>query len=85
MRAALAEIKAFLMARMYRHHRVNRMTAKARRVVRDLFEAFRADPGCLPPEWQGGDVTSVCDYVAGMTDGYALDEHRRLFDVTTRA
>ncbi len=85
MRAALAEIKAFLMARMYRHYRVNRMTAKARRVVRELFEAFRADPGCLPPEWQGGDVTSVCDYVAGMTDGYALDEHRRLFDVTARA
>ncbi|GIX11127.1 deoxyguanosinetriphosphate triphosphohydrolase [Elioraea sp.] len=85
MAAANAELKAFLMARMYRHHRVNRMTAKARRVVRELFEAFRADPGCLPAEWQGGDVTSVCDYVAGMTDGYALDEHRRLFDVTTRA
>jgi dGTPase len=85
MRAALGEIKAFLMVRMYRHHRVNRMTAKARRVVTELFEAFRADPGCLPSEWQGGDVTTVCDYVAGMTDGYALDEHRRLFDVTTRA
>jgi dGTPase len=85
MQAALAAIKAFLTARMYRHHRVNRMTAKARRVVRELFEAFRADPGCLPPEWQGGDVIAVCDYVAGMTDGYALDEHRRLFDVTTRA
>lgn len=85
MQAANAEFKAFLMARMYRHHRVNRMTAKARRVVRELFEAFRADPGCLPAEWQGGDVTSVCDYVAGMTDGYALDEHRRLFDVTIRA
>ena len=52
---------------------------------RELFEAFHADPGCLPPEWQGGGVTAVCDYVAGMTDGYALDEHRRLFDVTTRA
>lgn len=85
MQAALAGLKAFLTVRMYRHHRVNRMTAKARRVVRELFEAFRADPGCLPPEWQGGDVTAVCDYVAGMTDGYALDEHRRLFDVTTRA
>ncbi|WP_439579679.1 deoxyguanosinetriphosphate triphosphohydrolase [Elioraea sp.] len=85
MQAANAEIKAFLMVHMYRHHRVNRMSAKARRVVRELFEAFRADPGCLPMEWQGGDVTSVCDYVAGMTDGYALDEHRRLFDISTRA
>lgn len=85
MRAAIAAIKAFLTARMYRHHRVNRMTAKARRVVRDLFEAFRADPGCLPAEWQGGGVIAVCDYVAGMTDGYALEEHRRLFDPATRA
>jgi dGTPase len=85
MQAANDAIKAFLMARMYRHYRVNRMTAKARRVVRELFEAFRADPGCLPPEWQGGGVIAVCDYVAGMTDGYALEEHRRLFDPATRA
>jgi dGTPase len=81
-------LKRFLFERMYRHYRVNRMSSKARRVVRDLFELFLAEPCCLPSEWQapgieeGGAATAriVADYLAGMTDRFALDEHHRLFD-----
>jgi dGTPase len=73
---------------MYRHYKVNRMTSKARRVMRDLFSLLLAEPGCLPPEWQalcdrpGTEKTArtVADYIAGMTDRFALQEHRRLFD-----
>ncbi len=80
-------LKSFLFNRMYRHYKVNRMTAKAKRVVRDLFDQFFEDPDCLPDEWRGradGAGTPrtarvVADYIAGMTDGYALREHSRLF------
>ena len=86
------DLRAFLMARMYRHFRVNRMTSKARRVVGELFRLFLAEPGCLPTEWgQQADQASsakaarvVTDYIAGMTDRYALDEHKRLFDLHAR-
>jgi dGTPase len=82
-------LKAFLHQRMYRHYRVNRMTSKARRVVRELFDLFTTEPQCLPPEWQARtehaeppDIARlVADYVAGMTDRFAVDEHRRLFDL----
>ena len=80
-------LKRFLFERMYRHYRVNRMSSKARRVVRELFELFLAEPECLPGEWrvpERGDKAAtarvVADYLAGMTDRFALDEHRRLFD-----
>ncbi len=81
-------LKAFLAQRMYRHWRVNRMTSKARRVVRDLFELIVAEPSVLPPPWrERGDAPRTpetarlaADYIAGMTDRFALDEHRRLFD-----
>jgi dGTPase len=80
-------LKRFLFERMYRHHRVNRMSSKARRVVRELFQLFLAEPECLPGEWRaltgnGPAETAriVADYLAGMTDRFALDEHRRLFD-----
>ena len=80
-------LKRFLFERMYRHYRVNRMSSKARRVVRELFQLFLAEPECLPGEWRaltGGDAPAnariVADYLAGMTDRFALDEHRRLFD-----
>ena len=80
-------LKRFLYERMYRHYRVNRMSSKARRVVRELFQLFLAEPECLPGEWRGltgGGKTEtariVADYLAGMTDRFALDEHRRLFD-----
>jgi dGTPase len=80
-------LKRFLFERMYRHYRVNRMSSKARRVVRELFQLFLAEPECLPAEWcalTGGSgpetARIVADYLAGMTDRFALDEHRRLFD-----
>jgi dGTPase len=80
-------LKRFLHERMYRHYRVNRMSSKARRVVRELFQLFLAEPECLPGEWRsltGGNKVEtarvVADYLAGMTDRFALDEHRRLFD-----
>jgi dGTPase len=80
-------LKSFLFKRMYRHYKVNRMTAKAKRVVRDLFAQFFDDPDCLPDEWRqrangpGTPRTArvAADYIAGMTDGYALREHARLF------
>lgn len=86
------QLKRFLREQLYQHHRVYRMMSKAQRVIRELFAAFMADPRLLPPEWspraeaaaaQGGDAGRariVADYIAGMTDRYALDEHERLFD-----
>jgi dGTPase len=82
-------IKDFLFARMYRHWRVNRMTTKARRLTEELFRLLHADPTLLPDDWRAraGEgstqraATVVADYVAGMTDRYAMDEHRRLTDV----
>jgi dGTPase len=83
-------IKDFLFARMYRHWRVNRMTTKARRLTEELFRLLHADPSLLPDDWRaraGEPGTQraaivVGDYVAGMTDRYATDEHRRLTDIT---
>ncbi|MFN4282757.1 MAG: deoxyguanosinetriphosphate triphosphohydrolase [Alphaproteobacteria bacterium] len=80
-------LKAFLFKRMYRHYKVNRMTSKAKRVVRDLFALFLQEPDSLPSEWQartngpGTPKTArvVADYIAGMTDGYAMRERERLF------
>jgi dGTPase len=81
-------LKDFLYERMYRHYRVNRMSSKARRVIHDLFGLYLAEPECLPGEWRalaagpGEPQTArvAADYLAGMTDRYALDEHHRLFD-----
>jgi dGTPase len=92
MRANDRALKDFLFQRMYRHYKVNRMTSKARRVVHDLFALFLAEPGCLPEQWQpltdgpGKTATAVAvaDYIAGMTDRFALEEHQRLFDVYTK-
>ncbi len=83
-------IKDFLFARMYRHWRVNRMTAKARRLTEELFRLLHADPSLLPDDWRAraGEpgtqraATTVGDYIAGMTDRYAMDEYRRLTDIT---
>ena len=80
-------LKRFLSERMYRHYRVNRMSSKARRVARELFQLFLAEPECLPGEWRAltrrdapETARIIADYLAGMTDRFALDEHRRLFD-----
>ncbi len=92
MRAHDRALKSFLFENMYRHYKLNRMTSKARRVVKDLFQLLLDEPGCLPTEWRNlaaepGSVETaelVCDYVAAMTDRLALDEHRRLFDLQSR-
>ena len=85
----LAAVRRFLYANLYLHYKVKRMKEKGKRVVRDLFTAFLSDPKLLPTAWQtscdgaGGQATAraVCDYIAGMTDRYAVDEHRKLFSV----
>jgi len=85
-------LKTFLFTRMYRHFTVNRMAAKAGRVVQELFGLLLAEPRLLPQEWEiltdgPGTATTaraVADYVAGMTDRFALAEHDRLFDPHTR-
>jgi dGTPase len=89
MAARVRELKDFLMANMYRHYRVVRMGDKAGRIIRDLFTAFVADPLQLPPHYHDrvaadGLHRVVCDYIAGMTDRFALDEHRKLFDPLER-
>jgi dGTPase len=79
------ELKQFLRRNLYQHYRVARMSAKARRIVTNLFNVFLEDPKLLPPEFQsraGKDAPrAISDYVAGMTDRYAILEYRRLFAV----
>jgi dGTPase len=78
-------LKRFLNEKLYRHYRVARMSSKARRVVTELFEAFLAEPSLLPPEFQSrasdDKPRAIADYIAGMTDRYAMLEHRRLFAI----
>jgi dGTPase len=79
------ELKVFLRPHLYRHYLVMRMSAKARRIVTDLFQAFMEDSRLLPPQFQqqakANHPRAVSDYIAGMTDRYAIREHRRLFAV----
>ena len=91
-----AELMQFLRERLYRHYKVLRMTSKARRVLKELFEAFLTDIQLMPPEHReaaargetshgiAGRARAVADYIAGMTDRYAILEHRRLFDPAER-
>jgi dGTPase len=91
MNTEAALLKRFLRDNLYLHYQVNRMTSKARRIVRELFEAFMEEPRLLPPDYQvtqGNEqerlqwqARKVADYIAGMTDRYAMREHRRLFQV----
>jgi len=85
MAGAARELKAFLRANLYRHYRVLRMSSKARRIISELFAAFMSDPRLLPPQFQQtaeqDRARSVADYIAGMTDRYAIREHRRIFAV----
>jgi dGTPase len=88
MQAANQEIREFLFTRMYRHWRVNRAMQKSKRVSQMLFQLLHGGPQMLPPDWQAraGEAGStacaqlVCDYIAGMTDRFALEEHKRLTD-----
>jgi len=79
------QIKDFLYANLYRHHRVVRMAVKAERIINDLFNAYCAEPAILPGHVQTmvetyGLERTTCDYIAGMTDRFAVDEHKKLFD-----
>jgi len=82
-------LQSFLAERMYQHPRIGDIMARARRVVRDLFEAYIGDPKLMPPNWREDSFTDdrsrfarqVCDFIAGMTDRYSLDQHKRLFDL----
>jgi dGTPase len=87
---AEAEIKAFLKLRMYRHERVMRVMGEAEQILFDLFARYQKTPGDLPAEWlppDGGDgeterARRIGNFIAGMTDRFALTEHQRLFDST---
>lgn len=89
MRAEAVLLKRFLRENLYQHYQVNRMTSKARRIVTELFNAFMREPNLLPPDYQQASsdtpqtiatqARKVADYIAGMTDRYAIREHRRLF------
>ena len=86
-------LREFLFTNMWRHYKVNRMTSKAKRVVTDLFNLFMSEPNTLPTEWQETDQGAlasqkedfiariIADYIASMTDRYAILEHERLFDL----
>jgi dGTPase len=78
-------LKTFLRTHLYRHYKVMRMSSKAQRIVSDLFAVFMDDPRLLPPQFQesatNNKARAVADYIAGMTDRYAIREHRRIFAV----
>ena len=79
------ELKDFLYKKMYRHFRVVRMQVKAERLISDLFNAYRSEPLMLPDTaqqsiGQRGLERTICDYIAGMTDRYAIEEHQKLFN-----
>ena len=90
MAAAEKELKTFLYGHLYRHPDVMAVRVEAERVVKDLFDAYYAAPREMPEGWREGldraepriRARSVADFLAGMTDTYALKEHRRLFDRT---
>jgi dGTPase len=90
MQSELDALRAFLTARVYRHPRIARIMADAERVVADLFARYLHDAAVLPPEWReqapepgtSAYARHVSDFIAGMTDRYALAEHVRLFDAT---
>ena len=85
----LRVLQLFLKRRMYRHAKVQDAMRRARRILRDLFAAYMDDPALLPADWRESSLThgasgfprQVCDFIAGMTDHYALQQHRKLFDL----
>ena len=90
MQASHIVLKKFLFNHVYRHPRVNRMSSKARRIVAKLFKFFNEEPDCLPYQWREATdepktaktARVVGDYVAGMTDRYAMNEYAKLFNVS---
>jgi len=85
MRKQQNELKRFLRTQLYQHYRVNRMSAKARLIIRELFAVFIEDPALMPDEFRAyaekDQPRAVADYIAGMTDRYAIREYRRLFAI----
>ena len=90
MEANIATIKAFLHENMYHHYKVCRMTNKAKKIIQQLFDVFYHEPKCLPNEWRKAALQSktdneraeiVADFIAGMTDRFATDEYKKLFDI----
>jgi dGTPase len=84
------ELKDFLYAKLYRHHRVVRMAVKAERIIGELFKAYRAEPAMLPGHVQNlisehGLERTICDYIAGMTDRFAVEEYQKLFEPLTKS
>ena len=85
----LAALRGFLMERMYRHWRVNRTRSQARRILAQMFQLFMEQPDVMPTEWyvrsqtrdEAGRARVVCDYIAGMTDRFAIEEHKKLFNL----
>jgi len=83
------ELKDFLYKNLYRHFRVVRMQVKAEKLITDLFNAYRSEPLMLPTSVQKridnrGLERTICDYIAGMTDRYAIEEHQKLFNPLER-
>lgn len=83
------QLKDFLYSNLYRHYRVVRMQVKAERIISDLFNAYQQEPAILPrhvQEWltERGSERTVCDYIAGMTDRFAVEEHQKLIDPMTK-
>ncbi|MEO1551696.1 MAG: deoxyguanosinetriphosphate triphosphohydrolase [Pseudomonadota bacterium] len=93
MQAEIDQIRSFLHENMYHHWQVRRMRVKAAQVVRELFAAFLDDPHLLPPEWRAQTegqpdpvrARVIADYIAGMTDRFAMQEHTEIHDPSTRA
>lgn len=84
---AVAEMKKFNMQRIYRHYKLNRTMNKSQRIVQELFQCFHENPELLPTEWSKTALESqrsivICDYISGMTDRFAIHEHRRIFDTS---
>ncbi len=83
------QLKDFLYANLYRHYRVMRMAVKAEHILTDLFQAYQTEPATLPHHVQAnlaerGLERTICDYLAGMTDRFAIEEHQKMFDEVTR-
>jgi len=85
-------LRQFLHTRMYRHTSVNQVCAKARQIVLDLFNFYIKQPNCLPPSWsevvkacenEAAKARTIADYIAGMTDRFAVQEHRKVFSTET--
>jgi len=84
----LSRLRGFLFARMYKHYKLNRTRSHAKRTLHEMFDLLMSEPGVLPTDWfervvakdsEAARARVICDYIAGMTDAFAIDEHRKLF------